>query len=69
MIKGYGSYDISFCSFTKCKETNCSRHQERLIGYFYPVSIMDFPRCENWNNGNWAIDERFKKRYCTNKGE
>lgn len=62
MIKGYGSYDISFCSFKKCKETKCSRNQIRLKGYKYPVSIADFPRCENWENGKWAIDDRFQKR-------
>lgn len=62
MIKGYGSYDISFCSFTGCKEENCSRHQKRLKDYPYPVSIMDFPRCENWKNGKWAIDDRFQKK-------
>ena len=57
----FGSYDISFCSFKDCKETSCRRNQKRLENYPYPVSIMDFPWCENWKNGDYAIDERFKQ--------
>lgn len=56
----FGSYDISFCSNKNCTDTSCRRNQDRLKDYPYPVSIMDFPRCEKWVNGEHAIDTRFR---------
>lgn len=56
------SFDITFCSYAKCKDRDCERHQRKLKNYLYPVSIGDCPRCENWENGKWAIDSRFQKR-------
>ena len=61
MTKGMGSYDISFCSNKNCTDITCRRNQDRLKDYPYPVSIMDFPRCEKWVNGEHAIDKRFRR--------
>lgn len=40
------TYDITFCSYQDCKNKKCERHQDRLKGYKYPVSVANFPDCE-----------------------
>lgn len=49
------SYDITFCSYNKCKDRHCDRHPRRLKGWPYPVSMSDFKECENWKDGNHSI--------------
>lgn len=49
------SYDMTFCSYRKCKNKDCERHQDRLKNWLYPVSIGDFPKCENWKDGKHSI--------------
>lgn len=49
------SYDITFCSFKKCKKTKCERHPIQHKGWIYPVSVADFTECENWKDGDHSI--------------
>lgn len=55
------SYDITFCSYKGCKEKNCDRHPIRLKGWLYPVSIADFTKCENWEEGNTQLEYEIKE--------
>ena len=52
------SYDITFCSNKKCKNKKCERHPIKLKGWYYPVSMADFTKCEFWKNGEeFSIEE------------
>ena len=51
------SYDITFCSYDKCKNQKCDRHPNRLKGWIYPVSMADFTECENWKEFEKKISQ------------
>lgn len=46
----WDDYDITFCSYKDCKNTSCRRHQDKLKGWEYPVSIGNFKDCKDWKN-------------------
>lgn len=44
------SFDITFCANKNCpKRQNCKRNTDRLVTFFYPVSMAAFAPDENGN--------------------
>ena len=55
------SEDITFCSKTDCRNTNCERNQKNIQQHWLDHSYAMFTECEYWTmNGE-------QKRYAIKK--
>lgn len=43
------SEDITFCFYSKCKNTKCERHMSHIKTPYIPHSYAFFKDCEHWD--------------------
>lgn len=51
------SEDITFCFYTKCKNTKCERHASQIKRHYIPHSFAFFKDCEYWDIPDVVIEQ------------